>query len=301
LIIIKIILGGKVKIFFIGVFDNKNKSTNNSQLKAFKGLEHTVYAYNYRVVASKIGNKKRDLDMIKQAKKFAPDLLVYCKCNVVSFDVFEKMNKITKTCLWFMDPLSTYSRAEFYKKTKLVNFFVCDKLNVLKVAEKINSNSFRVCEGYDDMIDKVYILNDEHDISFIGKIYGKRKKWIEEINKGINVTSKCFGEDHAKMVSKTKINLNFCTANGASDRVYKIMAAKGFLLTDDWEGRADDFRDGEDLVLFHDKKDLNNKIEFYLNNEKERKRIAKNGHIKVQKFSRTNWAKNIIELSKRAK
>ena len=83
-----------------------------------------------------------------------------------------------------------------------------------------------------------------------------------------------------KRYPKVKINLNFCTAQGASDRVYKIMAARGLLLSDDWEGRERDFIDGEDLVIFKSMEDLNAKIDYYLNNPEEASRIRANGYKK---------------------
>ena len=105
-----------------------------------------------------------------------------------------------------------------------------------------------------------------------------------------------FPSHDRKTISKTKINLNFCTSSGASDRVYKIMASKGFLLSDDWDGREKYFKDKEELVIFKDIEDLNKKINYFLKNEKEREEIASRGYKSVQKFSRLNWAKNIISL-----
>ena len=76
------------------------------------------------------------------------------------------------------------------------------------------------------------------------------------------------------------------------------MAARGLLLSNDWEGRDKDFVDGEDMVVFESIKDLKVKIDFYLNNPEEASRIRSNGYKKVQKYNRVNWAKNIIKLYK---
>jgi len=74
------------------------------------------------------------------------------------------------------------------------------------------------------------------------------------------------------------------------------MAAGGFLMSDEWTGRKKYFKDGKDLVIFTSIEDLNKKIDYYLENEKERQSIAENGYEKVQQFSRINWAKSIINL-----
>ena len=79
--------------------------------------------------------------------------------------------------------------------------------------------------------------------------------------------------------------------------MYKIMAAGGFLLTDDWDGREEHFVDGQDLVIFNDPADLNQKIDYYLNNPDIIDKISINGHTAVKPFTRLEWAKQIINLT----
>ena len=283
-----------MKILFVGVFDNDRKSTNTSQLLSFKRLGCHVIGYNYREKAKLLGNAKRDLHLLDTIKKGNLDLTVFSKCSEVSTELFEKSKKYSKTCLWFMDPLQTYD-VEMKEKTKVVSYFCCDKLNVLEAALEINKKSFHVCEGYDEDVDKPFDVENKYNCSFIGNLYGKRKEMINKIKNNISIITNAYGVQHAQMVSSTKINLNFCTDYGASDRVYKIMAAGGFLLTNDWTGRNKDFNNKEHLVIFDSVQDLDEKINYYLNNDIERNNIADNGYKRVQKFNRLNWAKNILE------
>ena len=194
-----------------------------------------------------------------------------------------------------MDPLITYNK-EMQIKTSLVDYFCCDKKDVLQLAKTINKNSYHVFEGFDSKNDFPIDCIKEHDVTFIGNIYGDRKDKLASITTKVNVVSNAFGRKHADVVSRSKINLNFCTSNGASDRVYKTLAAKGFLLTDDWEGRDEIFKDNQDLVIYKDIDDLNNKIEFYLDNWEQAEAIANHGYKTVQKFTRSSWAKRIIQL-----
>jgi len=281
------------RILFIGVFDKSKRSTNTSQLLSFKRLGHDVVGYNYRQKALEIGNEARDNHLIETVHNGNFDLVIYSKCNQVSESVFLEINKISKTCLWFMDPLLSYDN-EMREKTALVDYFCCDKYNVLLEAKKINKNTTQICEGYDETVDKPYVLEKEYDVSFIGNIYGNREEIMKNINHNVNLFSNVYGSEHAKIVSKSWINLNFCTSEGASDRVYKIMAAGGFLLTNDWEGRAKNFVENEDLVIFKDTNDLNNKIESCLKNKMLLNKIAESGKRKVSQFNRINWAKKVI-------
>ena len=154
-----------------------------------------------------------------------------------------------------------------------------------------------MCEGFDENVDKPLNVEKEYDISFIGNIYGSRQSIIKKVSHSVKLISNAYGTRHAEEVSRTRINLNICTADGASDRVYKILAAKGFLLTDDWEGREEAFTDGKDLVIYENINDLNEKITYYLENPEEAAKIAESGYDCVQKYSRMEWAKKIIKYA----
>jgi hypothetical protein len=284
-----------MKILFVGVFDTSRKSTNTSQLVSFKRLGHEVCGYNYRAKAAVAGKGERDRDLISVVSAGAFDLIIFSKCDCLSEGVFVESKKYAKTCLWFMDPITTYSE-NMKRKTGLVDYFCCDKESVLLVAQKINLNSFHVHEGFDGDVDKACVTPSEYDVSFIGNLYGPRALLLNQINVPVKVINGVYGKEHAKEVSKSRINLNFCTDNDASDRVYKILATKGFLLSNDWYGRDKYFINGEDCVIFKDVEDLNKKIEHYLQNPELRRRIAASGFKKVQQFNRINWAKKIIEL-----
>ena len=285
-----------MKILFVGVFDNDKRSTNTSQLIAFNRLGHEVKGYNYRHRALLLGRKERDLHLYDTIGKGEFDLVVFSKCNGISLQLFRLSRQHTKTCLWFMDPLQTYDK-EMRLKTGLVDYFCCDKKNVLSVATEFNKNSFHVCEGYDEDVDKPHDIEKKYDVSFIGNVYGDRSETLKAINKDVDVITNAYGTDHAIEVSKSRINLNFCTDQGASDRVYKIMAAGGLLFSDDWIGRKEHFTNGRECVIFKDTQDLNDKINYYLENPEMANQVANYGREAVKVFSRTSWASKIVELS----
>lgn len=85
--------------------------------------------------------------------------------------------------------------------------------------------------------------------------------------------------------SKININLTLrCIRKGIPLRALDIMGAGGFLLSDYQQELDDLFVDGEDMVLFYNDEDMLNKIEYYLNHDKERCEIAANGHRKVMEM-----------------
>jgi len=81
-------------------------------------------------------------------------------------------------------------------------------------------------------------------------------------------------------------------------RVYEILAAGGFLMTDYRKEIDDLFVPGEDLVIYKDAKDAAEKIFYYLEHEEERKKIAQNGNRKIKKHTYLNRAEKLLQLVK---
>ena len=85
----------------------------------------------------------------------------------------------------------------------------------------------------------------------------------------------------------SRINLNFTIRNirsGIPLRVWDILAAGGFCITNFQPELVMYFKNGEDLVWFEDEADLVKKVGYYLSHEDERKRIALNGQKKVREL-----------------
>lgn len=83
---------------------------------------------------------------------------------------------------------------------------------------------------------------------------------------------------------QSKINLNITSrsiVSGVPLRVFDIMGAGGFLLSNFQADFLDLFVPDEDFVYYENKKDLLQKIGYYLRHEEERKAIAENGYAKI--------------------
>ena len=279
-----------MKVLFVAVF-NYN-STNVSQADGFRKSECEVIEFNYREVALNVGNHKRDKQLVELCKNEKPDVVVFSKCNEIDSWVVGECNKISKTVLWYMDPINNNLNSSLIEKIKLCNFTFCAIWDSYLAAKKIGGDKvFFLQEGYDQTSNYPIDLPYKHDVSFIGALRNKRFEYHNAI--GFPVIENAYGEEHSKAVSQTKINLNF-TEGGTSDRTYKILASRGFLLTEPWVSMDNDFTVGQDFNIFTNVDELKNKITYYLEHEDERLRIAEHGYQTVQKFDRINWAKKII-------
>ena len=121
-----------MKIFYSAGFDNIHQSADNAKLRELQNSGHTVVAYNYRTRGHALeGNAfvspRRDEEIVRFCQTWAPDFIIFSKCNGIDIRVFEECKKIAPLCYWFADPLVTYSHEEFYAKTRVADFFTCDK------------------------------------------------------------------------------------------------------------------------------------------------------------------------------
>ncbi|MGN0318450.1 MAG: DUF3880 domain-containing protein [Lachnospira sp.] len=88
-----------------------------------------------------------------------------------------------------------------------------------------------------------------------------------------------------KVFNRSKINLNITLRNirtGIPLRVWDILGAGGFLMTNFQAELPEYFENGRNIVYFDSHKDCLRKCEYYLNHEEERREIAMNGYKLVK-------------------
>lgn len=94
-----------------------------------------------------------------------------------------------------------------------------------------------------------------------------------------------YGTEMPKVFYLSRINLNITSRSiesGIPLRIWDILAVGGFCLTNYQPELEDYFEIGKDLEVYHDLKELEEKIAYYLEHEDERLRIAVNGYKKVR-------------------
>ena len=90
-----------------------------------------------------------------------------------------------------------------------------------------------------------------------------------------------------KVFHESKINLNFTIPNiksGIPLRVWDVLGAGGFLLTNFQAELPAYFENKKDLVWFEDQEELLELTGYYLSHEEERREIAQKGFEKVKKY-----------------
>lgn len=130
--------------------------------------------------------------------------------------------------------------------------------------------------------ERVYVLNklaEKYDVTFYTK-----DKDTSQLNPSVKVLPGMGCDELFSVYAQSKININItlhCIETGACQRVFDVLAAGGFLLTNYQEELEELFVPGEELVFYHNEQELEELAEYYLTHEEERERIAANGQKKV--------------------
>ncbi len=130
--------------------------------------------------------------------------------------------------------------------------------------------------------ERVHILNklaEQYDVSFY--TYDKN---VSQLSERVKVKPGMPYDVLSHVYRKTKINLNItlhCIETGVPQRVFDIMAAGGFVLTNYQEELEELFVPGEEIAIYHNEQELEELVAYYLTHDEEREKIARKGQEKV--------------------
>ena len=107
-------------------------------------------------------------------------------------------------------------------------------------------------------------------------------------------------EERMKIFYSSKINLNVTLRSiesGVPARIFDVMSAGGFALSN-WQPEIPDlFEEGREIVTFKTPEEMLEKIDYYLTHEEERQEIAANGYRKVREcYTFEHQLKKIIAI-----
>lgn len=290
-----------MKIFILG-YTHTTHQNGLLLARAFAEEGHTVNVYPLTASHQEI---------VSNVCKFKPDFVFQTGGRGVSNKHLVELQRLGyKTILWYPDAYGPdfIPDVEFFKSIK-------GKFDLILVAVKgivpqLKGYADRVAWGpqyYDSVyykptikrLDSRYVVrnvcfigNNNKGISpdreiYIPKLYEKYK--IKVIGKGFDVVSFYIETSEiADIYRNSKIALNFITKLNPcdlqmSDRIYKALGCGCFCLTQPIPGLDQLFQDGKHLVVFDGYNDLIEKIDYYLEHEDEREKIALEGQKEVLK------------------
>ena len=116
------------------------------------------------------------------------------------------------------------------------------------------------------------------------------------------VDQEVWGDALHQLLNSAKIVLNITRSDfygadtGVNLRIFEALAAGCFLLTDYTDEIAELFEIGEEIEAFRSPAELASKVRYYLDNDTERERIARNGHKKF--LQSCTWDARVKTMSR---
>lgn len=264
--------------------------------------------WHYLAYGKKLMNKK----FVEIVAKEKPDqIFMWITPGKYDFDMFLKIRLVSPNTKIFF--ILQDDDAEFENFSRYFILFADCGLNLhksyIKEYKKQGTDNMFHCVGIDTGFFKYLNLEKKYEVVFIGcpkSGPSKRCEYIKFLmDNGIKI--KLFGsgwedypefkdiyggllesEEMVKVLNQTKIYLNL-TRNGFGEntdvkaKIFEGGACKTFVLTEYGEVHLDLFKEGKEMIMFNDEKELLKKVKYYLKNEKEREKIAEIAYKKIKK------------------
>jgi len=296
----------KKTILYIGIkydYGNKNWGLSFEHYNFYHTLLNMGYSliyFDYDRLKQKYGKKRISQILFEAVYYYHPEILFYFHFHDwIEHDIWKEIaneSPIT-TIIWLADDHWRYNETRP----------VWDSFNLIVTTDK-NGYEKRKREGYNNILLSQWACNNFlykklnlpkiYDVSFVGRCYGKRKKFVERLKRqGIQI--KTFGQgwnngerisqtDLIKIYNQSKIALNI-SFSSKEDKIqikgrdFEAPGCGSLLLTKDSEEIRRCFVPDEEIITYEDVNDAIEKIKYYLKNEVERERIAKNGYERAMK------------------
>lgn len=295
----------------------------NPLKRACKNLVSFDTRANYFKYGKEVMNKKF-LECIEQEK---PDFIfTWVRCDEFYLTTLLKIREIspkTKLFLFFGDDDSSFESFSRYYVLFLDYGLIAQKKYVQNYYSDGVKNVFFVM-GLDTSFFKPLKLEKKYDVTFIGlpksHLDDDRYKTIKFLKEnGIKI--KLFGngwenyedlkdiyggpleaEKMVEVINQSKINLCLSkTGNNKTHlkgKVFEGGACKTFVLTEYCEDYLEMFEEGKEIIMFKDNRELLEKINYYLNNEEEREKLAEAAYKKIIKnYSLDEDLKKIFKIA----
>jgi spore maturation protein CgeB/tetratricopeptide (TPR) repeat protein len=257
----------------------------NDEVKKCWNLE----ALNWEVTPQDIprGNAtpiREVLDQLPQGWK--PDFYFWLETglSVIPTDLHEY--NLPKVCYLIDTHINYEKHVEIAANFDFI--FLAQKAYVKRMTEAGIKNVFWLPLACDPDIHGKMDQEKKWDVGFVGTIpetQNRRKSLLERIDSKFDLScERKFMDEMAEHYSRSKIVFNNAINNDLNMRVFEALCSGSLLLTDSASGSGleEMFEDRKHLIVYEDE-NIENLIEHYLDNDKERELIAEEGRQEVLK------------------
>lgn len=290
----------------IGVFDPKLIYTaspypgDNIFAKGLEANGYEVVRFDYRATLNP------DNVLLDLAKQVQPDLFWFGKCERISpetIGILKSWFPKTVFVKWAADVRNEPTEHDL-GHLKYIDLFVATFAGdyLKKHKENMPDNS-KVLSIF-TFTDSDFYTEKEKNELYVSEVLwtGRRSVGDNQIRNDIinfllksDFKTKIFGientqwlqDDYVDYINNTKIGIGSNSYNRckySSDRLGNYMSCGTFYLTQYIEGIEECFERGTELDWFGSVSEMKEKIIYYLSHEEERRKIAKQGRVKILKY-----------------
>lgn len=293
------------------------------------GNKHFVYDFSYRDICrsesffktTKFGSGKLNKRLIETVYSIQPELLLLGHSELITPYTLKKIRSIQpkiKIAMWYIDPLfhTNHIKHIFERRDDMDVFFATTGGELLKQFK----TQHNIISFLPNISDPSIDINQNHksnhfsiDFVFGGSDYKEpeRQSFLKNLFDELGKTMRCelwgaldnpFYLDHKfiEKLSSTKMGLNFSRRNDVylytSNRITHLAGSGILTFSPNVPGLKDTYNENE-IVYFDETKDLIEKVNYYHQNDKERKRIAENGWKRThESYNSKRVTKFMLEL-----
>ncbi|MBM3230102.1 glycosyltransferase [Candidatus Pacearchaeota archaeon] len=318
----------KNKKILFATWSSKNKNWHAYQMwdSPLRKMFGEVIVFDPQEEIANKGKDQMNQTFLKLLEKEKPDyVFMWIMFEEFYLETLEKMRAIcpkTKFIEFTGDDDIKFEDHTF-QLFPFFDYFFITQLQYEKWYKKATKKTFFMC-GANTHEFKPIKTSKKYDVSFVGTPKSDRAEIMRFLmNNGIKIRvcgagwekypefNEVYGgkiptEDFTKLINETRINLclskNYFGGPHLLERFFEINACKSFVLTEYCDGYYTHFKENEDIVSFKSKKELLEKVKYYLKNEKEREKIAKKAYNKtIKSFSSELLLKNAFKIIEKDK
>jgi hypothetical protein len=269
-----------MRIIYLANFNNIGSNFIEEDIqKALEKLGHEVIPVHERDYKN-VKNIKADMFLFHQGG---------IGKHITLQDFVVMLNHITcKKVMWYFDPIKLLPAREEIIETlsQYIDYgFLVD--DTWRRRHKFN-NLYSLKEGIGTIYKGKVREELKCDIAFAGTPYGKREEFIavlkQHYGNKFKAFNNVFGQDMADLCASSKIIVApYYPTNEFywSSRIYLTLGLGGFLVHPDCYGLKPELIEGTHFAGYKNMKELVMTIDYFLEKEKDRKQIQKQGQEKV--------------------
>jgi spore maturation protein CgeB len=287
-------------------------------------LGHDIHHFDFETMEKEVGRPAMNLRLRECAAEIRAELMfVVLNCDQFAFETIRSItdSRLCTTFNWFCDDHWRFDRYSRHWAAAFNWVSTTAACAMPWYAEAGIKNVIKTQWACNHFLYRKLDLPLLYDVSFVGRVYGKRVKLIERLRKkGLRVLVRGKGwpegratqEEMIQIFNQSRINLNFSASakevnwfkhkflgrrrppKQIKGRNFEIPGCGGFMLTDDADNLSDYYAPDKEIALFHDDSDLLTKIVYYLDHETERAQIALAGYQRT--IREHTYAQRFAEL-----